>query len=228
MVDGAACPTISTTPTYGVPDAGGAYQDAIGQFVWSPDSTAIVYPVGHHPADEYASDDGYELDRLDAVSGANPQQILPLGPEKLIPTGWSVAGRLLMSELSSTPTAAVSTLVTMNTDGTDRRTIDTSTLSSDVSPRTAARRGVPGASGTTCRERRRSSIQGKFATVTNTDGHTFPRFRPQLIADAANAAPGPLDGTPPLVWHQIPVGDPNNPTGVTARPNQDVLERFTH
>jgi hypothetical protein len=224
LVDGATCPTISTTPTYGVPDAGGAYIDAIGQFVWSPDSTAIVYPVGHHPANESAPDSGYELDRLDAVSGATPQQILQPVSKQLIPTGWSIAGRLLMSEVSFTPTAAVSTILTMKTDGTDHRTIETSTSNPAIATQFEAAWTfgyyVPGTSTIV--------YQAKFATVTNSDGYTLPRFRPQLIADTAGAAAGPLDGTPPLVWHQVPIGSPDNPTGVTNAPNPDVLEQFTH
>ena len=68
---------------------------------------------------------------------------------------------------------------------------------------------------------------GTFATVTNGDGFTFPRYRMQLITDAANAVPGPLDGTPPLAWHQVPTGS-DSPPLYTDAPNQDMIEGFTH
>jgi hypothetical protein len=224
LVDGSACPTISTTRYGGLvsePEPDDVYEYAIGHFVWSPNSTSVVYPVAHHQSS--TQPDQRALDRLDASPGATPQRVLQPVSQLLLPMGWSIADRLLVSEIdfpNGPPTATATTLFTVSTAGTGRRVVDTATINF-FSPYEGWDYGyyVPGTTSIV--------YAGKFATVTNGDGYTFPRFRIQLIADQTNAMAGPLDGTPPLVWHQVPINSSETPTMSNA-PNQDVLERFTH
>ena len=75
LVDGTQCPTVSSTHYGGIiggTNPNDVWEEAIGQFVWRPDSSAIVYPVLHHASDEHANQRA--LDRLDAVSGASPNE----------------------------------------------------------------------------------------------------------------------------------------------------------
>jgi hypothetical protein len=223
LSSGTTCPTISSTSYGGIvgePGPNDPWEQAIGHFVWSPDSTAVVYPVIHHVDDNQMNQRA--MDRLDATAGATPQRIVqPDGIQWLVPTGWSVADRLLVSEFTSNGTTLTSKLVSMSTAGNGLRTIDTAS-SNFFTLNEGWNYGyyVPGTSSIV--------YAATFATVTNTDGYPFPRFRLQIIADAANASAAPLATSPALVWHQIHTGgDPDNPT-FTQAPNQDALEGFTH
>jgi hypothetical protein len=223
LVNG-SCPTVSSTLYGGIisePGPNDPWEEAIGFFVWSPSSNAIVYPVDHHVND--SQPDQRALDRLDATSGATPQRVVPPVSGLMVPTGWSVANRLLVSEIEypqAPVVASPTTLFTVNADGAGRRTIDTATASL-LSLGEGWDYGyyVPGTDSIV--------YAGQFATVTNGDGIKFPRFRVQIVADRPNATAAPLDGTPPLVWHQVPI-DENSPPTMTNAPNQDMVEGFTH
>lgn len=216
LVDGPTCPQVSAATYGGIvadPPPDTVYEGAVGQLVWSPDSSAVVFPVSHQPGNTRA------LDRLDASPSATVERILQPADTWVVPYGWSVADRLLFGEIDQTASGFVSRLVTTNLAGQARRTVDVATFrAAPLLPSAWAHLGyfVPGTT---------SIVYGDGSTtVTNGDGRRFPWFQLRIVADAPGAQSAPLAGAAsPLQWHHE--GQPPDDTDL---PNVELVDRFTH
>lgn len=189
-------------------------------FVWSPDSTAVLYAV--------AAGSDHRLVRLDVDTGVTTE-VVAATPKRLLPLGWSSAGRLLYRTSEELPDGRRrTTLLTRAITGGPTRTVDTSTGPVGwIDPQAATSLWhvgyyVPGTTTIVY-------VDGS-ATTTSSDGLTFPRFDIRLIADASNATARSIHGTPlPVSWHPLPAWDAPTPMGpTTPGPNVEFIERFVH
>lgn len=224
LVDGGTCPEITSVQYVAdFPDSGAAAAGNV--FVWAPDSSAVVYSLRR-------ASDGMGIAQLAASSGATPVDVVAPTTGKVLPTGWSVADRILYSRTGIESGSFVSHIITRAVAGGPERVIDTATLPTEFpgfdSPLTIGgfqqfvHYGyfVPGTTSIV--------YQHGSSSVTDGDGYTFPRFFVALKADAGTGTSKPILGTkPPLTWHQEALMD-TYPAELIDVPNLEYVERFIH
>ena len=217
LVNG-GCPTVSSVQY--LPFGGNVDRLGSPAVVWAPDSSALLYQQTN------SSTGAAAIMRLNATSGATPTTVLPATENCSLPLGWSVADRILLSCVTTTPGTPVtiaSSLETMEVTGGARQVIDSLSATQHVSssPR-PFHYGyyVPGTTSIV--------FNDGSTTVTNSDGRSFPWFQIHLISDVPGAASGPLLGVaPPFGWHQEALsGSGLPPFTFTDVPNLEFVERF--
>jgi len=178
--------------------------------VWSPDSSAILFPL--NPA---STPTGTRLMRLDVAAGSTPTVVLDSPTSTVLPLGWSPTGRVLIvrtGRSTTTPPTGWTSLETLPIGGGHTKVFDVLT-SAVPSARAEFHVGyfVPGTS--------QVLYSGGTRTATASDGRvvSWPQFR---IYDDLTEADAVVPGTDaPLAWHDTPSG---------PLLNGEFLERFIH